>query len=329
MHHRKLGTQGLEVSAICVAAMPSASFTTGIDDDLLTALLHRAVELGANFFDTAEVCGPFTNEIQVGKALKPFLDKVVIATKFGYRIKPEGGRPLGMDSSPARIRTVCDESRGRLGVDTIDLFYQHRVDPDVPIEDVAGTIGELVQQGKVRYWGLSEASVDTIRRAHAVHPVSVVESEYSLWWRQPEKDVLPLCRELGIGFAPYSPLGRGFLAGTGLTLSDLPENDFRRALPRWQEDALARNRLLFDRYKALADSLGHTPGQLALAWLLHQGDDIVPIPGTTKLHRMEENLAAADIRLTPEDLAAIERALPQEEVVGDRYDDIGKKMVNR
>lgn len=327
MKMRQLGTQGLQVSEIGLGCM-GLSYAYGAPpaETQSLQLLARAVELGVTFFDTAEVYGPFKNEILLGKALRPVRERVVIATKFGFNIPPEGGRPRGVNSSPENIRAVCDASLQRLGIETIDLFYQHRVDPKVPIEDVAGAVGQLVSEGKVRYFGLSEAGVDTIRRAHRVHPVSALQSEYSLWTRGPEKSVLPVCRELGIGFVPYSPLGRGFLAG-GAT--DLTDNDFRKTLPRWQTDALPKNLSLFETLTKLAQAQGRTPGQFALAWLLHQGNDIVPIPGTTKIHRLEENLAAAQVQLTAADIAAIERAIPESAVQGKRYDESGLAMTEQ
>ena len=319
MQIRKLGSQGLAVSSIGLGCMPSPSVATGLQEAQTMALLARAVELGITLFDTAEAYGPYENEIQVGKSLKPFRHRVVITTKFGYNIPPDGKRPFALDSHPDRIRAVCDASLKRLGVETIDMFYQHKVDPNVPIEDVAGTVSELIAAGKVRFFGLCEADADTIRRAHKIHPISAVQSEYSLWTRDPEAAVLPTCRALNIGFVPYSPLGRGFLAGVGTDLSQLAENDFRRSMPRWQGEALAANRALAETLAALASQKGRTAAQLALAWLLHQGNDIVPIPGTTKIHRLEENLAAAEIRLSADDLAAIEYAIPKTAVVGGRY----------
>jgi aryl-alcohol dehydrogenase-like predicted oxidoreductase len=324
MKTRQLGTQGLKVSEIGLGCMGlSFAYGTAPEESQSLQLLQRAVELGVTFFDTAEVYGPFKNEILLGKALKSVRERVVIATKFGFRIPPEGGRPRGVDSSPENIRKVCDASLKRLGIETIDLFYQHRVDPSVPIEDVAGAVGQLVRAGKVRYFGMSEAGVETIRRAHGVHPVSALQSEYSLWTREPEKTVLPVCNELGIGFVPYSPLGRGFLAaGAG----ELADNDFRKTLPRWQADAMSKNLSLFETLTKLAKEQGRTPAQLALAWLLHKGDNIVPIPGTTKIHRLEENLGAADIQLTTDTLAVIERAIPESAVHGARYDKTGLAM---
>ncbi len=329
MHSRTLGRQGLTVSAIGLGCLSSPTSGSPVEEALTIGIVHRALDRGVTFFDTAEAYGPFENEIQVGKALRGVRDEVMIATKFGYHILPNAPRPHPSDSRPERIRAVCDASLQRLGIDVIDLFYQHRGDPNVPIEDVAGTIGELVQAGKVRYFGLCEASAETIRRAHAVHPLSAIESEYSLWTRDPEEAVLPTCRELGIGFVPFSPLGRGFLAGSGTDLAELSETDFRRNMPRWQGDALENNRRLVDTLRRIAEARGYSAGQLALAWLLHQADDIVPIPATTKLHRVDENMAAADIRLSPEDLAEIDRALPKTAWIGDRYDQRGMATLNR
>lgn len=330
MQTRKLGTQGLEVSAIGFGCMGlTGVYNAALEESAALAVLDRAVALGVTFFDTAELYGPFTNEQLVGKALKPVRDNVVIATKFGFKIEPGGGRPSGVDSRPEHIREVCDASLKRLGVETIDLLYQHRVDPAVPIEDVAGAVGELVKAGKVRFFGLSEAGAETIRKAHATHPVSAVQSEYSLWTRDVEQAVLPTCRELGVGFVPYSPLGRGFLAGSANAAgSAMNPNDFRRFMPRWQDAAMAKNRSLVETLTALAQAKGRTPAQLALAWLLHQGADIAPIPGTTKISRLEENLAAAEIRLSAEELAEIERAVPESAVEGGRYDAGGLAMVN-
>lgn len=329
MDQRRLGTQGLQVSALGFGCMGlSGVYNAPVDEALGIDLLARAVDLGVTFFDTAEIYGLTANEVLVGKGLKPFAGKVVIATKFGWDIEAAraAGRPTATNSRPERIRQVADESLKRLQVDVIDLFYQHRVDPDVPIEDVAGAVGELVQAGKVRYFGLSEAGAGTIRRANAVHPVSAVQSEYSLWSRDPEKEVLPTCRELGVGFVPYSPLGRGFLAGG---FKGQPgAADFRRFMPRFQGEALAKNLSLLDTLERIAREKGRTPAQLALAWLLHQAPDIVPIPGTTKASRLEENVAAADLRLSAEDLAAIEAAVPEQAVEGARYDERGLAMVN-
>jgi aryl-alcohol dehydrogenase-like predicted oxidoreductase len=329
MQTRKLGTQGLQVSAIGFGCMGlSAIYGPAPDEGEALKVLQRAVELGVTFFDTAEIYGMTANEVLVGKGLASFRDRVVIATKFGFDLEAaaKAGRPAGTNSRPENIRNVADASLKRLGVEVIDLFYQHRVDPNVPIEDVAGAVADLVTAGKVKYFGLSEASPDTIRLAHKVHPVSTLQSEYSLWTRDPEQAVLPTVRELGIGFVPYSPLGRGFLAGA---LKGQPaENDFRRFMPRFQGEALEKNLSLVETLTRLAAEKGHTPAQLALAWLLHQGEDIVPIPGTTKISRLEENVAAADISLRDADLAAIEAAVPETAVEGARYDARGLSMVN-
>ena len=327
MEKRKLGNQGLEVAKLGFGCMNlSLGAGAAMSESERLAVLGRAVELGITLFDTAEMYGPFVNEVLVGKGLAPVRNEVVIATKFGFDIRRDETRPSGVNSRPEHVREVCDASLKRLGVDTIDLFYQHRVDPAVPIEEVAGTVAELVREGKVRFFGLSEAGAETIRRAHAVHPVSALQTEYSLFSRDAERSVLPTCRELGIGFVAYSPLGRGFLAGAGKDLSD---NDFRQSLPRWRGKALARNLELFDRLEGLARARGCTPAQISLAWLLHQGGDIVPIPGTTKLHRLEENAAAAEIRLSADDLAMIEQAMPADAVTGDRYDQAGLSLIEQ
>jgi aryl-alcohol dehydrogenase-like predicted oxidoreductase len=321
MKTHKLGTQGLTGSALGFGCMGlSGIYGRGVDEAHGLEVIRRAYDLGVTFFDTAEAYGPFANERLLGKALKEVRDKVVIATKFGMIFTPEGKRVPGLDSSPKRIREVCDASLQRLGVEVIDLLYQHRVDPHTPIEDVAGAVGDLVKAGKVRYFGLSEAGPETIRRAHATFPVSALQNEYSLWTRDVETGALPLCRELGIGLVPYSPLGRGFLAGAVKSVDDLPERDFRRNNPRFQPQALSRNLGLIETLSRLAAEKGRTPGQLALAWLLHQGGDIVPIPGTTKLHRLEENVAAAEIELSPDELAEISRAVPENAVEGERYE---------
>ena len=326
MHKRDLGTQGLAVSALGLGCMNlSASYGTTVEEADALSVISRAVELGVTMFDTAEVYGPFKNEVLVGRALRSARDRVVIATKFGFAIRPEGSRPTGVDSRPEHIREVCDASLQRLGIDTIDLFYQHRVDPSVPIEDVAGTVGDLVAAGKVRYFGLSEAGPDTIRRAHATHPVTALQNEYSLWSRDPEEHVLPLCRELGIGFVAYSPLGRGFLAAGA---KELASDDFRRNLPRWQGSALERNVGLFETLAAIAAEKSCTPAQLSLAWLLHKGDDIVAIPGTSKITRLEENIASAQISLSSDEIAAIERAIPAGAVEGARYDEAGSALLS-
>jgi aryl-alcohol dehydrogenase-like predicted oxidoreductase len=330
MQKRKLGRQGLEVSAIGFGCMGlSGVYNAPVDQGHASGLLARAVELGVTFFDTAEVYGLTTNEVMVGEALKPFKGKVVIATKFGFDIEGAraAGRISGLNSRPDNIRKVAENSLKSLQVETLDLFYQHRVDPSVPIEDVAGAVGDLVKAGKVRAFGLSEAGPQTIRRAHAVHPVSAVQSEYSLWTRDPEAAVLPVCRELGIGFVPYSPLGRGFLTGAVTTTDQLAADDFRRGVPRFQGDAFSKNLSLVETLTGIAKEKGCTPAQLALAWLLAQGDDIAPIPGTTKAHRLEENVGAAQVRLTSADLAAIAAGVP--EVEGARHSPAGMAMVDR
>jgi aryl-alcohol dehydrogenase-like predicted oxidoreductase len=317
MNKRVLGKSGLEVSAIGLGCM-GISFGYGhpMQKDAAIALLRDAFERGITFFDTAEAYGPFANEELVGEALAPVRDKVVIATKFGFK---DGDSKNGMDSRPERIRQVADASLKRLRTDRIDLFYQHRVDPKVPMEDVAGTVRDLVREGKVKHFGLSEAGAQSIRRAHAVHPVTALQSEYSLWWREPEKEVLPTCEELGIGFVPFSPLGKGFLTGTIDASTTFVKDDFRNIVPRFSKDAREANQALVDRLGAIATRKKATPAQIALAWLLAQKPWIVPIPGTTKVQRMNENAAAADVDLTPDDLRRIADALAQITVVGDRY----------
>lgn len=328
MKTRKLGTQGLEVSGLGLGCMGlSWAYGPAAEEKDAIALLRHAVDRGVTFFDTAEVYGPFTNEELVGRGLAPVREKVRIATKFGFKL--DGTTRLGVDSRPEHIKAVADASLKRLGIEVIDLFYQHRVDPDVPIEDVAGAVGDLVKAGKVRWFGLSEASAATIRKAHAVHPVSALQSEYSLWTRDPEKEVLPTVRELGIGFVPYSPLGRGFLTGTISSTESLDANDFRRIQPRFAGEAFAKNLGLVETLRGLAKDKGATPAQLALAWLLAQGPDIVPIPGTTKISRLDENLGAVDITLSASDLAAISAAVPETEVAGARYNEQGLAMVGR
>ncbi|KGH28501.1 hypothetical protein P353_15010 [Comamonas testosteroni] len=292
-------------------------------------LLRDAVELGVTFFDTAEVYGPWVNEELVGEALAPLRDKVVIATKFGFELDPNGGTwPIGVNSRPDHIKAVADASLKRLRTDHIDLFYQHRVDPSVPIEDVAGAVADLVKAGKVKHFGLSEASASTIRKAHAVHPVEAVQSEYSLWSRDPEVEVLPVLEELGIGFVPYSPLGRGFLAGAFTADSTFTDGDFRSSNPRFQAMALEKNLSLLDALKEIAASKNATPGQLALAWLLAKKPWIVPIPGTRRRTRLEENIASAEISLTPADILAIESAVPENAIEGKRYSDSDLTMTN-
>jgi aryl-alcohol dehydrogenase-like predicted oxidoreductase len=291
------------------------------------ALIRAAVERGVTFFDTAEVYGPFTNEELVGEALAPFRHEVIIATKFGWKI--EDGKQAGLDSRPAHIKAVADASLKRLKTDTIDLFYQHRVDPDVPIEDVAGAIKDLIQAGKVRHWGLSEAGVQTIRRAHAVQPVAALQSEYSLWWREPEADVLPALEELGIGFVPFSPLGKGYLTGQIDEQTTFDSSDFRNVVPRFTAENRKANLAFVEWLKGFAGKKHATPAQIALAWLLAQKPWIVPIPGTTKRHRLDENLGATRIQLTPDDLREIDRAASQIAVHGDRYPEHLQRLVGR
>ena len=331
MKTRKLGKSNLEVSAIGFGCMGlNFGYATSLSKDEGIALIRTAVERGVTFFDTAEVYGPFTNEEMVGEALAPFRDKVVIATKFGFNIDPETKKQAGLDSRPGHIREVCDASLKRLGVETIDLFYQHRVDPNVPIEDVAGTVKELIADGKVKHFGLSEPGAQTVRRAHAVQPVTALQNEYSLWTRGPETNgILEACEELGIGFVPYSPLGKGFLTGAMNKDTKLGEGDFRNILPRFTPEALEKNQALVDLLKRIADVKKATPAQIALAWLLAQKPWIVPIPGTTKLHRLEENLGAADVELTADDLAEIVRAAGAIQVEGERYPEQLMKTVGR
>jgi aryl-alcohol dehydrogenase-like predicted oxidoreductase len=321
MKKRKLGKSGLEVSAIGLGCMGvNFSYGHALDKQQAIDLIRGAVERGVTFFDTAEVYGPFTNEELVGEALAPFRDQVVIATKFGWRLDPETGRQIGMDSRPEHIREVAEASLKRLKVDVIDLLYQHRVDPDVPIEHVAGTVKDLIQEGKVKHFGLSEPGAQTIRRAHAVQPITAIQNEYSLWTRGPEKNgVLQACEELGIGFVPYSPLGKGFLTGTMNENTKLASNDFRSILPRFTPEAMKANQALVDLLGRIAKKKIATPAQIAIAWLLGQKPWIVPIPGTTKLHRLEENLGAANVELKGDDFAEIERAASAITVQGARY----------
>jgi aryl-alcohol dehydrogenase-like predicted oxidoreductase len=326
MQKRNLGNSNLEVSAIGLGCMGmSASYGPAGDQQEMISLLRSAVERGVTFFDTAEVYGPFTNEELVGEALSPFHDQVVIATKFGFKLDPNGG----LDSRPEHIKEVAEASLKRLKIDAIDLFYQHRVDPDVPIEDVAGAVRDLIQEGKVKHFGLSEAGPQTIRRAHAVQPVTAVQSEYSLWTRAPEAEVLPALEELGIGFVPFSPLGRGFLTGKIDENTAFDSSDFRNSLPRFTPEARKANQALVDLLAKIAQGRNTTPAQIALAWLLAQKPWIVPIPGTTKLHRLEENIGAAAIELTPDDLRDIDRAASKITVQGDRYPEHMEKMTGR
>lgn len=330
MRTRRLGSN-LTVSTIGIGCMGMSFAYGGQPEADAVRTLHRAVDLGVSFFDTAEFYGPYENERLVGRALAPYSDRVTIATKFGFRISEEGvgpARMVGLDSRPEHVKAVAEASLDRLGVETIDLFYQHRVDPAVPIEDTVGAMADLVREGKVRALGLSEAGVDTIRRAHGVHPIAAVQSEYSLWSRDPEAGVLAVCRELGIGFVPYSPLGRGLLTGAIRERGDLASDDFRLGLPRFADDNLAANARLLDTLARMAAERGVTTAQLALAWVLHRGDFIVPIPGVRKLRHLEDNIAAAAIDLTAEDIVAIDRAIPAQAVRGARYTDAALALVD-
>ena len=331
MQKRKLGKSGLEVSAIGLGCMGlSSGYGPAVDKQQGIALIRAAVERGVTFFDTAEAYGPFANEELVGEALAPFRRQVVIATKFGFRIDPKAERSLnGVDSRPQHIREVVEASLRRLKIEAIDLLYQHRVDPEVPIEDVAGTVKELIANGKVRYFGLSEAGVDTIRRAHAVQPVAALQNEYSLWWREAERDVFPTLEELGIALVPFSPLGRGFLTGKIDENTQFDKKDFRNLLPRFSPENRKANQALVDLMSAIAKRKNATPAQIALAWILAQKPWIVPIPGTTKLHRLEENIRAADVELSPDDLRDIDSAASKIPVQGERYPDELQRMVGR
>ncbi len=327
MEKRVLGRQGLEVSAIGLGCMGMSEFYGIADEAESVATIQRAVELGVTFLDTADMYGPFKNEELLGRALRGRRDRVVLATKFGNERAPDGAR-LGINGRPEYVRKACEASLRRLGVDRIDLYYQHRVDPTVPIEDTVGAMAELVKAGKVRFLGLSEAAPATIRRAHAVHPISALQTEYSLWSRDPEDEILPTLRELGIGFVPYSPLGRGFLTGRFCKPSDLPEGDFRRASPRFQGENFQKNLDLVGRIQELARERGVLPSQLALAWVLSQGKDIAPIPGTTSRKHLEENVAAAAVALTTAELARIAAVAPRGAFAGDRYPPQGMATVN-
>lgn len=322
MRTRRLGPT-LEVSALGLGCMGMSHAYGGQDEAASIATLQRAIDIGVTFFDTAEVYGPFTNETLLGKALAGRRDAVTIATKFGFRIAPEAGagvdRMVGLDGRPENARRVCEASLKRLGVEVIDLYYLHRVDPTVPVEESVGAMGDLVREGKVRFIGLSETDGETIRRAHREHPLTALQSEYSLWTRGVEDEVLPTLRELNIGFVPFSPLGRGFLAGAVTSAAELGENDFRRKLPRFQQDALDANARFVATLDQIARAHGITKAQLALAWVLAKGDDIVPIPGTRRIDRLEENAGAASVTLSPADVAAIEAAVPPDEITGARY----------
>jgi aryl-alcohol dehydrogenase-like predicted oxidoreductase len=327
MQQRTLGTQGLAVSALGLGCMGMSDFYAGRDDAESVATMHRALDLGVTFFDTADVYGPHTNEQLVGGALKGLRNRVVLATKFG-NVRGADGSWKGLNGRPEYVRQACDASLTRLGTDHIDLYYQHRVDRAVPIEDTVGAMADLVHQGKVRYLGLSEASPATLRRAHTVHPISALQSEYSLWSREVEEEILPCCRELGIGFVPYSPLGRGFFTGRFKTPADLPEGDYRRNHPRFQGENFDKNVALVARVEALARKKGCTPSQLALAWVLAQGEDVVPIPGTKRRRYLEENVGALAVQLDAADLARIDEEFPKGAAAGARYPEGGMRTVN-
>jgi aryl-alcohol dehydrogenase-like predicted oxidoreductase len=331
MQKRKLGKDGLEVSALGLGCM-GMSFGYGqpLDKKNGIALLWAAVEKGVTFFDTAEVYGPFTNEELVGEALEPMRENVVIATKFGFNTDHnKSPQDSALNSRPENIRKVAEESLKRLRTDYIDLFYQHRVDPNVPIEETAGAVKELIDEGKVRHFGLSEAGVEVIRKAHAVQPVTALQSEYSLWWREPEDEIFPVLEELGIGFVPFSPLGKGFLTGKIDADTEFDKTDFRNTVPRFSEENRKANQDLIDKIGKFAEQKNATPAQIALAWVLSQKDWIVPIPGTTKLHRLEENLGAVDVELTADDLSELENLTKQIDVQGARYSEVAQKMINR
>ena len=331
MQKRRLGRSNLEVSALGLGCMRMSfgDSPVGTRQEMIS-FLHSAVDRGITFFDTAEVYGPYTNEELVGEALEPFRGQVAIATKFGFQLHPDGSSGFtGLNSRPERIKQVAEGSLKRLRVEALDLFYQHRVDPEVPIEEVAGTVKDLVQEGKVKHFGLSEANAETIRRAHAVQPVTAVQSEYSMWWRTPEEDVLPTCEELGIGFVPYSPLGKGFLTGKVDEKTTFADNDIRARIPRFAPEAMQANWVLIDLLARIGEQKGATPAQLALAWLLAQKPWIVPIPGSRKLERLEENIGAVAVEFTADNLREIENALSKITVQGDRYPQDMKRMSGR
>ncbi|HVI97310.1 MAG TPA: aldo/keto reductase [Anaeromyxobacter sp.] len=328
MDQRRLGRQGLTVSAVGLGCMGMSDFYGPSDEAEAVATIHRAIEEGVTFLDTADMYGPFKNEELVGRAIRERRDRVVVATKFGNERRADGSF-VGINGKPEYVRRACDASLRRLGIDVIDLYYQHRVDPTVPIEDTVGAMAELVRAGKVRYLGLSEAAPATLRRAHAVHPISALQTEYSLWSRDPEEEILPAVRALGIGFVAYSPLGRGFLTGRFRSPDDLPEGDWRRQNPRFQGENFRKNLALVDRIRELAAAKRVTASQLALAWVLARGDDVVPIPGTRHRARVEENAAAAAVQLSPEELAQLDAMAPRGAAAGARYPSAGMATVNR
>ena len=328
MRQRSLGSEGLTVPELGLGCMGMSEFYGTGDEDESVATIHRAIEVGVTFLDTADMYGPFTNERLVGKAIADRRGEIVLATKFGNE-RAEDGTRMGVNGRPEYVHEACAASLKRLGVDYVDLYYQHRVDPDTPVEETWGAMKELVEAGKVRFLGISEAAPETIRRAHEVHPISALQTEYSLWSRDVEDEILPTVRELGIGFVAYSPLGRGFLTGQIRRFEDLAEDDYRRSSPRFRGENFEKNLQLVDRVREMADEKGVTPGQLALAWLLHQGEDVVPIPGTKRREYLEENAGAVNVTLTDEDLSRIEEVMPKGVAAGERYGEAGMSTVNR